>query len=96
MKVRARLITDLEEEILFLLSQQEVELPLLTIVERVSQNTNKRVSLGRVHEILMQLEANELIYTTISSSKRNYKITAAGISALQTDWSSYRKSLYGL
>ena len=93
MEVRERLITDLEEEILFLLSLQETELSTLAIVERTSRNMQRLLSLARVHETLLQLEANGLINTTSSNAKKNYTITDAGITALQTDWSHYSRSL---
>jgi hypothetical protein len=92
MEVRARLITDLEEEILFQLSMHETELPMLAIVERISGNTNI-VSLARMHETLIQLEVDELITTVSSSRKRNYKITTVGLATLQTDWSHYARSV---
>ncbi len=93
MEVYESLITDLEEEILFQLSLQETELQILLLTERVAHNMDKIVSVGLVHEILIKLECNGLVQTTISNTRRNYKITATGIATLQTDWSHYKKIL---
>jgi hypothetical protein len=95
MKASERLITDLEEEILFRLSLQKTALPLLTIVECVSQHMNRYVSLGRTHEVLEKLEASGFTYAVSSKTKKKYKITTAGIAALQADWIQYSRNLYG-
>jgi DNA-binding PadR family transcriptional regulator len=83
----------MEEGILFLLSLC-VELPMLTIADRVSQSIIKNVSLGLVHETLLHLELDGLICKTVLNTKTTYKVTAAGIETLQTDWSYYSRSLY--
>lgn len=95
MRAVERLMTDLEEEILFLLSLQKDEMSTLVIAERVGSSMNKFVSLATVHRTLLQLESDGLICTKTLNTKRNHKITPAGVVTLQTEWSHYNKSLNG-
>lgn len=90
MKIAERLITDLEEEILFLLSLQKTELFTLAIAKVVNANMKNFISLAQIHVTLLQLERSGLIDKTILSTKHAYTITASGIQALQKDWNHYR------
>lgn len=90
MKLAERLITDLEEEILFLLSLQETELSTLAIANVVCLNLKYFISLAQIHVTLLQLEKSGLIDKTILNAKHAYTITASGVEALQKDWNYYR------
>ena len=93
MKVTERLMSDLEEEILFLLSIKQNDLSTLAVAEHVCEKFNTFISQARIHETLMRLSSDGLIYITIVQEKRHYKITASGLAALQTDWDYYRRNL---
>lgn len=88
-----RLMSDLEEEILFLLGIQEASLMMLEIFEHVSRNMSKAISLSHVHETLIQLESAGLVTMTRQQPRKHYSITVEGIATLQRDWNKYSSNI---
>lgn len=86
-------MTDLEEDILFLLTRQREDLSVICMTDLLVKNSGKSVLLADVHRTLLQLERVNFIEVSLVKLKRHYRITKEGLAALQHDWNYHRQHL---
>lgn len=87
------LMTDLEEDILFLLTRQREDLSLICMTDLLVKTSGKGVLLADVHRTLLQLEQVNFIEASPVKLKRHYRITKEGLEALQHDWNYHCERL---
>lgn len=86
-------MTDLEEEVLFRLSDHRVALPVVVLADEISGSTGKTIPLATVYRTILRLSEDGLIDVVDSRSRRQYRITDAGLNALQQEWNYHRQLL---
>jgi hypothetical protein len=91
-KVSVRLLSDLEEEILFRLTTCD-SLASLALAGQVSLSMDRSIPLGVFHEAVLKLEQEGLVHSVKIMLRKSYSITQAGKTALQHEW-NYYKALY--
>lgn len=93
--MRENSLTDLEEQILFLLEVRESQMSLTDLTEKVSIELNMSVPMAKIHETVWKLVSSRFIMIIVADRKRKYAITASGRTALQDEWSKYnRREVY--
>lgn len=89
--MRELIITDLEEQILFLLQMHETNMSLLNLTDKVSAAEEKIISMAKVHETISVLEIRGFVRIDKVNNRTQCTITATGIKALHQDWNYYTK-----
>lgn len=92
MEAVARLMTDLEEEILFQLTISDSQ-GSLALADKASVSMDRTIPLGVFHETMLELKARGFVQSKNGASRKIYSITDSGKEALQQEW-AYYKSLY--
>ncbi|MBL7839728.1 MAG: hypothetical protein JNJ75_06285 [Cyclobacteriaceae bacterium] len=87
-------MTDLEEDILFLLTRQCGALSVIRMTDLLAKNSGMSIPLADIHRTLLQLERVNFIEVSLVKLKRHYRITKEGLEALQHDWNYHREHLH--
>lgn len=86
-------MTDLEEDILFLLTRQREDLSVICMTDLLAKNSGTGILLVDIHRTLLQLERVNFIEVSLVKLKRHYRITKEGLEALQHDWNYHCEHL---
>lgn len=86
-------MTDLEEEVLFQLSKQRTAMSAVALADDIAVAMRRVIPLAAIYQTLRQSGENGLVEVVTSNSRKSYRITAAGITALQREWNYQREQL---
>lgn len=87
--MRELIITDLEEQILFLLQMHETRMSLVDLTNKASSAAGKMILMANVHQTILGLENRGFVMIEKVNKRTQYIITAIGREALHEDWSYY-------
>lgn len=87
------MMTDLEEEVLFQLSKQRTAMSAVALADDIAVAMRKIIPLAAIYQTLHQSNEDGFVEVVTSNSRKSYRITAAGITALQREWNYQREQL---
>ena len=87
------MMTDLEEEVLFQLSKQRTAMSAVALADDIAVAMRRVIPLAAIYQTLRQSGEKGLVEVVTSSPRKGYRITAAGITALQHEWNYQREQL---
>jgi S-adenosylmethionine synthetase len=79
-------LTDLEEQILFMLEIQETHMSIHQLIEHVTTDAGKSITMASMHKTVWKLVAEQFVTRTLINQKWMYGISVSGSMVLHEEW----------